>query len=238
VGLYHCAEMLGRLPQLVQNIAGATEPHAVLDALQKSAGSLNVFSAWPIDSDHDNPDPCFYHDNVSVEFRGEYRTSVRRFGLDPLTRYTMTTPQPFTLTEARRKLQPVGRDRWLFHLFNDYGIRDGFVVPHGRWVVVYWSEHALTLSPEHRMLLDVSGVAATHRISALKAVKKEPVVELSPRELAALLHLSRGLRLAAIAKQMELSEHTVRVYLRRAIKKLKAVTQTQAAVIAVRQRLI
>jgi len=88
------------------------------------------------------------------------------------------------------------------------------------------------------MLLDVSGVAAIHRISALKAVKKEPVVELSPRELAALLHLSRGLRLAAIAKQMELSRHTVRVYLRRAIKKLDAVNQLEAAVIAVRQRLI
>jgi len=37
---------------------------------------------------------------------------------------------------------------------------------------------------------------------------------------------------------MELSEHTVRVYLRRAMRKLNAVTQTQAAVIAVRQRLI
>jgi len=230
--------MFGCLPQLVHNIAGATEPHAVLDALQKSAGSLDVFSAWPMDFDHENSDPCFYHGSVSVKFREEYRTSVRRFGLDPLTRYTLTSPPPFTLTEARRKLQPVGRDRWLFLLFNDCGIRDGFVVPHGRWVMVYWSEHALKLSPEHRMLLDVSGVAATQRISALKAVKKEPVVELSPRELVALFHLSRGLRLAAVAKQMELSEHTVRVYLRRAMKKLNAVTQLEAAVIAVRQRLI
>jgi len=56
--------------------------------------------------------------------------------------------------------------------------------------------------------------------------------------LAALLHLSRGLRLAAIAQQMELSEHTMRVYLQRAMKKLNAVTPLEAAVIAVRRRLI
>jgi DNA-binding CsgD family transcriptional regulator len=37
---------------------------------------------------------------------------------------------------------------------------------------------------------------------------------------------------------MELSEHTVRVYLRRAMKKLNAVTQTEAAVIAVRRPLL
>jgi len=229
-----------RLPRLVHNIAGAAEPHAVLDALQKSAGPLNVFSAWPMDFDHENSDPgnILYGDSVSVKFREEYGTSVRRFGLNPVTRYTLTSPPPFTLTEARRKLQPVGRDQWVFPLLNDYGMRDGFVVPHGRWVVVYWSEHALELSPEHRMLLDVSGVAAIHRISALKAARKEPVVELSARELAALLHLSRGLRLAAIAQQMELSEHTVRIYLQRAMKKLNAVTHLEAAVIAVRQRLI
>src|SRR5215475_7862241 len=96
VGLYHCAEMFDCLSQLVHDIAGATEPHAVLDALQKSEGSLDVFSAWPMDFDHDNPDPrnVLYHDSVSVKFREEYRTSVTRFGLDPVTRYSMTRPPP------------------------------------------------------------------------------------------------------------------------------------------------
>ena len=61
---------------------------------------------------------------------------------------------------------------------------------------------------------------------------------LSPRELAVLEHLSSGLRVPAIAMQLELSEHTVRIYLRRAQKKFGAVTPTQATVIAVRRRLI
>jgi len=61
---------------------------------------------------------------------------------------------------------------------------------------------------------------------------------LSPRELAVLEHLSRGLRVPAIAKRMGLSAHTVRIYLRRAQKKLSAATPTQATVIAVRRKLI
>jgi len=62
--------------------------------------------------------------------------------------------------------------------------------------------------------------------------------QLSPRELAVLEHLSRGLRVPAIAKRMGLSAHTVRIYLRRARKKLSAATPTQATVIAVRRKLI
>ena len=61
---------------------------------------------------------------------------------------------------------------------------------------------------------------------------------LSPRELTVLEHLSRGLRVPATAERMGLSEHTVRIYLRRAQRKLGAATPTQATVIAVRRKLI
>ena len=62
--------------------------------------------------------------------------------------------------------------------------------------------------------------------------------QLSPRELAVLKHLSGGLRVPAVATRMGLSAHTVRVYLRRAQRKLAAATPTQATVIAVRRKLI
>jgi DNA-binding NarL/FixJ family response regulator len=95
------------------------------------------------------------------------------------------------------------------------------------------------LRPEARLTLSLGAAAAVHRLNQLmKPRKKVCDVRLSPRESAALEHLARGLRLVAIAKRMELSEHTVRVYLRRAMKKLNAATQTEAAVIAVRRRMI
>jgi len=129
-----------------------------------------------------------------------------------MSRFAKTEPLPFTFSEARQKLQPTGRDNWAFDLLNDYGMRDGLLVPHGNWAVLFWSERVLRdVSHETRLVLDASASAVVHRVKQLMSKKRVRDVELSPRELAALSHLARGLRLAAIAGRMELSKHTVRV---------------------------
>ena len=68
--------------------------------------------------------------------------------------------------------------------------------------------------------------------------KAKHVVKLSPRELAALEHLARGLRVPKIAEHMGIGVRSVREYLQRAQKKLDAATTAQALVIAARCQLI
>jgi len=232
--------MPARLPQLVRAIAIAANPHDVLDDLQKRAGPLNVHSAWSRSLDHYDARDIVYHNSVPVKFRQDYQAEIQKHGLSPTTRLALTEPLSFTFTEARRKLRPAGHDQWIFNLLQDHGMRDGLAVPRGNWVVLYWSPRVLNgLGHETRMALDASGAACIYRLKELMAKRKTSrSVELAPSELAVLEHLSRGPRVGEIAKHMEISERTVRDYLRRAQKKLNAVTPTEAAVIAVRRRLI
>jgi len=169
---------------------------------------------------------------------------VQRIGHSPLGNYARTmraNPRSFTHGEARRRLTPTGRDRLVFDLAQDYGIRDGYVVAHGPWTVSFVSERVLNddrLSREMRIALDIGARAAVYRLNELMPSKKTRIVELSPRELAVLEHLSLGLRVPGIADHMGIGVHSVREYLQRAQKKLDAATTAQALVIAVRRKLI
>jgi DNA-binding CsgD family transcriptional regulator len=235
------------LPQLIRGIASATDAHQVLDALDRQAGPLHVLLAWPLctDGDLDTKD-IIYHDSIPTPFRQAYGDAITHHGTNQI-RLALTNPLPFTFSEARKRINPSGSDRWLWQLLQDHGVRDGFVVHDGCWIVAYWSERVLggirELDRETRMALHASGAAAIYRLKelvrkgAVRSVGLSPV-ELSPRELAVLEHLARGMRLPATAKQMELSVPTVRIYLRRAQKKFSAVTPTQATAIAVRRKLV
>ena len=231
-----------RLPQLIRSIASATDAYQVLDALDQRTGPLHVLLAWPLrpDGDLDTKD-IIYHDSIPTPFRQAYCDAIAHHGTNQI-RLALTNPSSFTFSEARKRINPSGHDQWLWDLLQDHGFRDGFVVHDGYWVVAYWSERVLggirELDRETRMTLNASGAAAIYRLKEL--VRKGAVrsVELSPRELAVLEHLARGMRLPATAKQMELSVPTVRIYLRRAQRKFCAVTPTQATVIAVRRKLV
>jgi hypothetical protein len=137
-----------RLSRLIRSIASATDPRGVLDALQKRAEPLNVLTIGTLDN-HSN---AFFHDSVPVKYRQDYLTSLRQHGEGPMSRYAKIEPLPFTFTEARQKLKPIGRDNWAFDLLNDYEIRDGYIVPHGNWAVLFWSERVLrNVSHETRL---------------------------------------------------------------------------------------
>lgn len=63
-------------------------------------------------------------------------------------------------------------------------------------------------------------------------------VSLSPREIAAMTLLAKGLNRAQAAKEMEISEHTLRVYIEVARHKLGAMNTTHAVARALSQGLI
>jgi len=235
-------------PQVVRDLAAATSSDQVLNisALQNGVGaSLNVLAAWQLSLDGQATSTTLYHESIPLKFQQEHQAAIQRFGLSAMARFAMINPLPFTFSEARQRLQPRGGDHWIFDLLQDYNIRDGLYCAHGPWMMVYWSERALNgiraagLSREVRMTLDASSGAAIYRIRELTGRKKTARdSELSPRELAVLQHLAQGQHLSAVAEQLGLAVPTARTYLRRAQEKLNAKTPLEAAVVAVRRRLI
>jgi len=65
-----------------------------------------------------------------------------------------------------------------------------------------------------------------------------PVPALSPRELAAITYIARGMNRAQAAAEMEISEHTLRVYIETARHKLGALNTTHAVARALSRGLI
>jgi DNA-binding CsgD family transcriptional regulator len=65
-----------------------------------------------------------------------------------------------------------------------------------------------------------------------------PAPALSPRELAAMTYLAKGMNRAQAAREMEISEHTLRVYIEAARHKLGAINTTHAVARALSRGLI
>lgn len=65
-----------------------------------------------------------------------------------------------------------------------------------------------------------------------------PVPSLSPRELAAMTYIAKGMNRAQAAAEMEISEHTLRVYIEAARHKLGAMNTTHAVARALSRGLI
>ena len=230
------------IPQLIRSVIAATEPLEVLNALDTRAGPLNAGWTGTIDPFQDDAGgwrDLVYHDSVPVKFRQEYRSALKQFGMSVVTRFLLTNPLPFTFSESRQRLKPRGRDKWWYELLQDHGLRDGFVVLQNHRMVAYWSDRDIkALDRQTRYSLNALSSTGIYRLEEMMRRKAPITVELSPRELAVLEYLALGLRIPEIARRTELSDHTIRIYLTRAQKKLGAVTPTHATVIAARQRLI
>jgi len=229
-----------RLPKLVHKIADADSTQQVITALNEQVGPLRLLSVWHPDTD--DIKEVLYHSGVPPRFPREREAALKTFGVSPMRMMVLNSHISFTHREAWRRLQPVGHDTWLWDLLQDHNMQDGFQTYRGNWVIAYWSTTILDgdrLRTSTRMALDAATTAAAYALNRLMPKKKKTRhVELSPRELTALEHLARGRRAPQIAKHMELSQRTVQTYLDRARKKLNATTATEAAVIAVRRKLI
>lgn len=155
-----------------------------------------------------------------------------------------TSLAPFTWTESRRMLEPIGIDRWPYDLALKYGMRDGFTCPVGRrWILAFWSPKLLGSHChwESRSIIFLAANFAALRLEQLlpSSISRLPRrSRLTPRELAVLRLSSLGHPAAEAGETLGLGEETVRSHLKKAQQKLGARNRTQAVAEALRQNLI
>lgn len=185
----------------------------------------------------------FVHKSVPRTWWQDYST-VGRTSYDPGIMMARISLAPYTWTENRRMMEPIGVDRWAMNLALKHGMRDGLTCPvGGRWVLAYWSRKVLSqvLSPQARVLAFMGASFAIIRIDSLmpsgSALAPTPAL-LTPRELAVLRLAAQGHDIAAIAKDLNLGEETIRTHFRKAKSKLGANNRTKAVAEALRQNLI
>jgi DNA-binding CsgD family transcriptional regulator len=191
---------------------------------------------------HDPDRRHLYHPGTSSNLRADITTAVARHGPSLMARYVALNTPPFTLAEARGRLKPTGKDRWIFDLCHDHGIRDGVYCSDWPWVVIYKSDHVLKgseISDEVRKALEVSARMAISRAKEITgyAVSAAPV-RLTPREMTVLQYLSDGVSVIDIADRLALSETSVKTFVGRATKKLNATSQLHAVALAIRTGLL
>jgi DNA-binding CsgD family transcriptional regulator len=209
-------------------------PAAVLDHLHKTLFQelqLSVLAAarfplkWGDWKTVEKGKSVFIHRSVPRGWWDEYAVMARR-DPDPGLIMARMSLAPFTWTESRQMLEPLGVDRWSHELALKHGMRDGFTCPVGsRWVAVFWSRRVLTgvLTEQMRAMIFLAASFAVIRLE--QVTEPDPhrvggVPQLTPRELSVLRLLSIGKRTAEIAKHLGLGEETVRSHLKKAQRKL------------------
>lgn len=151
---------------------------------------------------------------------------------------------PYTMSETMQRFEPLGVDRWPFELALKYGMRDRLTCPvGGRWIVVYWSRHALTqrLAGETKALLLMAATFTAIRLQKLIAPNPSRLgkgTTLTPRELAVLRLLSNGKRIRECASLLGLGQETIRSHLKKAQAKLGVNDNAHAVAQAMRLHLI
>ncbi|HWE16101.1 MAG TPA: LuxR C-terminal-related transcriptional regulator [Hyphomicrobiaceae bacterium] len=185
----------------------------------------------------------FLHKSVPKGWWEDY-LELRRKNLDVGTMMARLTLAPYTWTESRRMLEPLGIDRWPYELALKYGMRDGLMCPvGGRWVVGYWSRSVLskTLAPQVRVMLFMGANFAAIRLQQLlghNANRFGKRASLTPRELSVLRCQSVGKRVKETAERLELGEETIRSHMKKAAAKLGVHDRTHAVAQALRLHLI
>lgn len=173
----------------------------------------------------------------------EYMSLARTY-LDQDLMMARTSLAPFTWTESRKMLEPIGVDRWPYDLALKYGMRDGFTCPVGRrWILAFWSPKSLAkhCDWESRSIIFLAANFAALRLEQLlpsSAARLPRKSRLTPRELAVLRLSSLGHPTSEASAALGLGEETVRSHLKKAQQKLGARNRTQAVAEALRQNLI
>jgi DNA-binding CsgD family transcriptional regulator len=227
-------------------------PDAVLDHLHAitwrccrlSVLGAGLFSLkWGDLSGVERGKTVFLHKSVPKGWWEDY-LELRRKHMDVGTMMARLTLAPYTWTESRRMLEPLGIDRWPYELALKYGMRDGLMCPvGGRWIVGYWSRSALSksLTPQVRVMLFMGANFAAIRLQQLLGQNVNRVgkrASLTPRELSVLRCQSVGKRLKETAERLELGEETIRSHLKKAAAKLGVHDRTHAVAQALRLHLI
>jgi DNA-binding CsgD family transcriptional regulator len=235
-----------RLAFSVNQALAAQTPAETLAALQNAVEAVvNVANvAWPTPTKDEYADGFarIWHSSLPAAFRRDFRSLVAENGASILTQAALHSPFAATYTEVMQRFQPSGKDRWIFDLLQDHGVRDGFFCPAGPALIGFWSPHPLqgklALNRSFRMQLEANAAVVGYRLQEFTRKTVEDTEALSPRESAVLRHLASGEHLPEVAERMGISIHTARTHQRRAQRKLGARTPLAAAVCAVRRGLI
>jgi DNA-binding CsgD family transcriptional regulator len=233
-------------------LEGLDTPAAVLDHLHKMLSArlqLSVLGAarltrkWGDWSAVEVGKNVFLHPCAPRGWWGEYEVMSRE-ERDPILVVARMSLAPFTWTEGRQMLEPLGVDRRSLELALKHGMRDGFTCPiGGRWTLSFWSRKVLTnlLAEQDRAMLFMAASFAVIRLELLTPPDPNwigSIAALTPRELSVLRLLSLGRRTSEIAAHLGLGEETVRSHLKKAQRKLGVTDRTHAVAEAMRQRLI
>jgi DNA-binding CsgD family transcriptional regulator len=173
----------------------------------------------------------------------EYQSLARTY-LDQDLMMARSSLAPFTWTESRRMLEPIGVDRWPYDLALKHGMRDGLTCPVGRrWLLAFWSPKLLSkfCEWETRAIVFLAANFAALRLEQLlpsNASRVPSRARLTPRELATLRLSSLGYPVTEAGAALGLGNETVRSHLKNAQRKLGARNRTQAVAEALRQHLI
>jgi DNA-binding CsgD family transcriptional regulator len=244
-------EMLLAATRFVKAAPSYSRPAELLDALQSVARNhrqplyvLGLMFLVPRYSQFEKQRlgrSIFFHpDFPGEDFWPEYQKLAIANG--SLTNdYARHQSLPFTLTEAMRALRLTGGDRWLIELLQRFRIRDALYCPFRRWILVFHSgREVLRVDHFDRHVLAWVAGAAVEQVERL--VKKQwpfdQRADLTPREIEVLRVRSRGKKNPEAAKEMGVGIETVRTYLKRAKKKLRARDVTEAVAKAMRQGLL
>ena len=231
-------------------LAKVHEPSAALnafDAMLTSARSdQRAYAAWRTPqrlfdwNRHGSGVLLFKHPSVPVAYWPEFFTLLELHGVTIMAKRAWLNRGAFTFSECMRETSPRGEDRWLFDLLYRYGIRDGYYVPAGPWMVVTWSPRVLRMSSGDRASLEFSALHTARWLEFLTRRNSAPKAAptLTTRELQVVQRMSIGDRLSDVAEHLHLSLPSVRTYERRARKKLNAKTPAHMVAEAMRVMLL
>jgi DNA-binding CsgD family transcriptional regulator len=245
-------DVAARLMQFATHSIELGTPEDVLNALQTAIGALLplhvlVAARFPRKVGDWKAlklgETVFVHKAAPQGWWRDY-SEYSQQSYDPGIMMARMSMAPFTWTEGRRMIEPIGADRWAWDLAMKYGMRDGFTCPvGGRWVLAYWSRKVLTdiLTGEARVAAYMASCFAIMRIE--QGMQPDPDqfpsrALLTAREQAVLQMAAGGRDIRAIAEALQLGPETVRTHFRKAKQKLHAHNRTQAVAEAIRQNII
>lgn len=244
--------LLDQVFSLAENLTSLETPIDVLTSLGEAIMGrtpLKVlgaarFSPQPFDWDKAKVGETVFLSKDSPQGWWQEYESLARTYLDQDLMMARVSLAPFTWTESRRMLEPIGIDRWPYDLAFKYGMRDGFTCPVGRrWLIAFWSPKLLSSGCkwESRAIIFLAANYAALRFEQILPANAKLVPRksrLTPRELAVLRLSSLGQAAAEVSGALGLSEETIRSHLKKAQQKLGARNRTQAVAEAIRQHLI
>jgi DNA-binding CsgD family transcriptional regulator len=226
-------------------------PEQVLDKLHDTVEPrINVLGSWRVSlkSRRASREPytVYLHRSVSPRWLDAYWREFKNRGPSFLAQHVWRNRGAcFTQSELIRTLKPSPEELWIVRLNRDYGIGDVlYCATADWWFVVYWSPKPLRVSSDTRRALKLLAELASKRIEALVGPHDdEGSVLLAPREREVFrLVVSNGTAYLPterqIAKQLKVSENTIKVHVARVKKKLGVKTLQEAAIEIVRRYIV